>query len=195
MAAHTTSEDVRWPVPPESGFTVDDLFTLPNLPLHTELIDGGLVFMAPQNLLHSRMTSFLEFQLREATPTDLTTCREMLVVISEHTALEPDVAVVPASAVTSPDQTTFAAADVVLAIEVVSPSSIERDRETKPSKYARAGIPHHWRIESDGDRVIAHTFVLDTSAGVYVSAGTFSRRLTTDQPFDVDLDLTDVARL
>lgn len=39
-------------------------------------------------------------------------------------------------------------ASVRPAIEVVSPDSIGRDRETKPVKYARAGIPHCWRVEN-----------------------------------------------
>lgn len=39
IAGHSS----RWPVPPQDGYTVDDLFTLPDLPPHTELIDGSLV--------------------------------------------------------------------------------------------------------------------------------------------------------
>jgi hypothetical protein len=42
----------RWPVPPRDGYTVDDLFTLPDLPPHTELIDGSLVFVSPQRDFH-----------------------------------------------------------------------------------------------------------------------------------------------
>jgi hypothetical protein len=41
-----------WPVPPADGYTVDDLFTLPGLPPHTELIDGSLVFVSPQRDFH-----------------------------------------------------------------------------------------------------------------------------------------------
>lgn len=32
----------RWPVPPEGGWTADDLDRIPGLPPHTELIDGSL---------------------------------------------------------------------------------------------------------------------------------------------------------
>ncbi len=42
----------RRPKPPPDGYTVDDLFTLPDLPPHTELIDGSLVFATPQNNFH-----------------------------------------------------------------------------------------------------------------------------------------------
>lgn len=38
-----TGHSSRWPVPPQDGYTVDDLFTLPDLPPHTELLDGSLV--------------------------------------------------------------------------------------------------------------------------------------------------------
>lgn len=38
----------HWRVPPREGCTVEDLLTLPDLPPHTELIDGSLVFVRPQ---------------------------------------------------------------------------------------------------------------------------------------------------
>lgn len=41
-----------WPVPPPDGYTVDDFFTL-DLPPHTELIDGSLVFVSPQRAFHT----------------------------------------------------------------------------------------------------------------------------------------------
>lgn len=39
-------ERYRWPVPPEGGWKADDLDRLPDLPPHTELIDGSLVFVS-----------------------------------------------------------------------------------------------------------------------------------------------------
>ncbi|MEU3204191.1 hypothetical protein ABZ702_09945 [Streptomyces cyaneofuscatus] len=33
----TTALSSRWPRPPLDGYTVDDLFTLPDLPPHTQL--------------------------------------------------------------------------------------------------------------------------------------------------------------
>ncbi|OWA14688.1 hypothetical protein B9W68_11140 [Streptomyces sp. CS227] len=50
MGGTMTAESVQhhWPVPPQDGYTVDDLLTLPDLPPHTELIDGSLVFVSPQ---------------------------------------------------------------------------------------------------------------------------------------------------
>jgi Uma2 family endonuclease len=36
-----------------------------------------------------------------------------------------------------------------LIVEVLSPSSVEQDRETKKVVYARHGVSHHWIIDSD----------------------------------------------
>lgn len=54
MASESVEHRVQWPVPPQDGYTVDDLFTLPDLPPHTELIDGSLVFVSPRRAGHDR---------------------------------------------------------------------------------------------------------------------------------------------
>lgn len=51
--------------------------------------------------------------------------------------------VVPLAAEPGPDETFLRAEDVILAVEVVSPDSEARDRETKPRKYAAARSPPH----------------------------------------------------
>ncbi len=55
-----------WPIPTEGGWTADDLDRLPNLPPHTELIDGSLVFASPQTVFHARAVSFFERQLGDS---------------------------------------------------------------------------------------------------------------------------------
>ncbi|MGH2719060.1 MAG: Uma2 family endonuclease [Actinomycetota bacterium] len=40
-------------------------------------------------------------------------------------------------------------ADVLLAVEIVSPGSRTRDRVTKPVVCAQWGIPSYWRVEPD----------------------------------------------
>lgn len=69
-----TAEPLRttsWPVPPRDGYTVDDLETLPGLPSHTELIDGSLVFVSPQNYFHSTVVDLLVAGLRRTAPPEL----------------------------------------------------------------------------------------------------------------------------
>lgn len=47
------------------------------------------------------------------------------------------------------------AGDVVIAVEVVSESTITEDLFTKRNLYASAGIPHYWIIRMAGDEGIA----------------------------------------
>jgi hypothetical protein len=42
--------------------------------------------------------------------------------------------------------------DAIPAVEVVSPSSGLRDRETKRALYAETGIPSYWLAEPDEER-------------------------------------------
>ncbi|MCA1672066.1 MAG: Uma2 family endonuclease, partial [Actinobacteria bacterium] len=44
---------------------------------------------------------------------------------------------------------------VLLAVEVVSPSSVTLDRITKPAVYTEQGIPFYWRIEAE-PRLFCH---------------------------------------
>lgn len=64
-----TAESVHdWTRPPLDGYTVDDLLTLPDLPRHTELIDGSLVFVSPQRHVHSALIDLLVDRLRRSAP-------------------------------------------------------------------------------------------------------------------------------
>ncbi|MBA0054277.1 Uma2 family endonuclease [Streptomyces sp. AJS327] len=191
---HTTSP---WPVPPLDGYTVDDLFQLPNLPPHTELIDGSLVFVSPQRFFHTLAMDLLVNGLRATIPEDLRVRREVAVVLDGKNAPEPDITVARAKAVVDRRQTRFDAADVVLAVEVVSPDSEARDRDTKPHKYARAGIPHFWLVEMAGEREIplVRTYLLNPVSRAYDPTGTHTKHLTVDDPFHVDVDLTAIERL
>ncbi|WP_018568281.1 Uma2 family endonuclease [Streptomyces sp. PsTaAH-124] len=192
MSVEPKTSGPTWPTPPEGGWTADDLDRLPNLPPHTELIDGSLVFVSPQTLFHSRAVSFFEWQLQSVAPEQVQVVRELTIEIDRQNRPEPDVVVVRSDAVENAKQTRFPAEAVVLAIEVVSDESVSRDRETKPLKYARAKIPHYWRVENENDRAVVHAFELEPTTGTYTSTGIFRERLKTDVPFTMDLDLTGI---
>ncbi|MEV6754725.1 Uma2 family endonuclease [Streptomyces sp. NPDC051214] len=182
----------RWPVPPQDGYTVDDLFTLPGLPPHTELIDGSLVFVSPQRDFHSIMIDLLVAGLRRTVPGSLKVRREMTVVLDPRNGPEPDVSLVRAEAVTGMEQTRFAAADVLLAIEVVSPDSEARDRDTKPHKYAAAGIPNFWLVEmTDANQhPVARVYELDPLSKTYALTGIHHDRIKSSVPYDIDVDIS-----
>ncbi|MFC8286468.1 Uma2 family endonuclease [Streptomyces cyaneofuscatus] len=185
----------RWPVPPEGGWTADDLDRIPGLPPHTELIDGSLVFMSPQTAFHGRAMRLFENALLDQAPADLDVLREMTIKLDEKNRPEPDVLVFPVGANTGPRQTWFRPEDIVLAVEVVSDDSVQRDREVKPRKYAAAGVPHFWRVEADDEGVpIVYVYELDPALKVYVPTGIHRDKLTLTVPFPMEIDLTAINR-
>ncbi|MFI0807279.1 Uma2 family endonuclease [Streptomyces echinatus] len=192
MSVAPKASTPSWPTPPEGGWTADDLDRLPNLPPHTELIDGSLVFVSPQTMFHVRAVSFFEWQLQSLAPEEFEAVREFTIDIDRQNRPEPDVVVVRADVVEDPYQTRFPAESVILAIEVVSEDSVSRDRETKPLKYARAKIPHYWRVENENGRPAVHVFELEPTTGSYTGTGIFRERMKLDVPFPLDLDLTQI---
>lgn len=94
-ASQLRRDDSTWPVPPEDGYTVDEFFTL-DLPPHTELIDGSLVFVSPQRKFHTLAMYLLEQGLRLHVPEALRVRREMAVVLGRRNVPEPDLVVVKA---------------------------------------------------------------------------------------------------
>ncbi|MEU0193111.1 Uma2 family endonuclease [Streptomyces afghaniensis] len=192
MSGAPKASTPSWPTPPEGGWTADDLDRLPNLPPHTELIDGSLVFVSPQTIFHERAIDFFKWQLQSLAPADLEVFREFTIDLDRQNRPEPDVVVVRGDVVEDPDQTRFPAGAVLLAIEVVSEDSVSRDRETKPLKYARAKIPHYWRVENENGRAAVHVFELEPTTGAYTGINIFRERMKVDVPFPADLDLTQI---
>lgn len=184
-----------WVFPPAEGFTADDLDRLTNLPPHTELIDGSLVFVSPQADFHSLTMYLLEDGLHRSVPDHLRVRREMTVTLGRRQRPEPDLIVIRSGADPGPNRTAYQAADVVLAVEVVSPDSEERDRKRKPQLYAEAGVPHFWRVENDEERPIVYAYELDPVTRIYAISGIHHDRLKTTVPFDIDIDLTRIHRL
>jgi Uma2 family endonuclease len=187
----------RWLIPPEDGFTAEDLDRMPGLPPHTELIDGSLVHMSPQKSFHGWAVDFLLTALRAAAPAELRTVREMTVVLGRRNRPEPDLSVVRAEAVSlEGEETSYQAADVVLAVEVVAPDSVERDRERKPQLYAAAGIPHFWRVEKgEGRHPVVYVYERDPATGSYIGTGIHRDQLKLTVPFPLVLDLAEIDKL
>jgi Uma2 family endonuclease len=108
-------------------------------------------------------------------------------------ALEPDVLVARRSAFTH-EARRLRPADVVLAVEIESPSSRRMDRLTKPSILAAGGVPHYWRVELDdldAPAVAVHRLADGTYREVRtVRAG---EAVVVDLPFPVELRPAELA--
>ncbi|AHH15426.1 hypothetical protein NONO_c06140 [Nocardia nova SH22a] len=184
-----------WVIPPTEGFTVEDFLRMRGLPRHTELIDGSLIFVSPQRKWHRQVIDLFRQELDRQAPSHLRADREMSVRLGERQMPEPDVLVVTAEALhRSNPESYYFPDDLLLAIEVVSPDSEERDRETKPAKYAKARIPNYWRVERRDDEPVVYVYELDPATNCYVPVGIFHDRLKVSVPFPVDIDLSVIDR-
>ncbi|QNK80799.1 Uma2 family endonuclease [Nakamurella sp. PAMC28650] len=77
------------------------------------------------------------------------------------TVRRPDLSIVDLS---SADPERLVARNVVLAVEIVSPGSGHRDRVTKPSVYAKAGILSYWILDIAGSAAVLDVFELEGQA-------------------------------
>jgi Uma2 family endonuclease len=191
----TADPTPSWLPPPPQGFTAADLDRLTDLPPHTELIDGSLVFVSPQTRFHLLAMRILENGLHRCAPGTMRVRREMTVTLDNRQRPEPDVFVINAAADGDMDQTTYQADDVVLTVEVVSPDSERRDRERKPQLYAQAGIRHFWRVENIAGHAAVYIYELDPATRAYALTGIHHDRLALTVPFDIDIDLTELDKL
>jgi Uma2 family endonuclease len=79
--------------------------------------------------------------------------------------------------------------EVVLAVEIVSPTSQSMDRITKPALYAQAGIPFYWCIETE-DKITVHAYKIDPVHEVYLPAGTFTEVIETSEPWEMGITIS-----
>lgn len=181
--------------PPARGWTAKDLDRIPDLPPHTQLIDGSLVFPSYQTTFHALVSDLLGTSLRRYVPPEFGVSRQQTITLGIGQRPEPDVFVVHRDGMTGLDQNDFSPAHVVLVIEVESPDSELRDRHRKPDLYAEAGIAHFWRVENHSSQAVVITYELGDHGGEYKLTGEHRGQLEVDVPFPIEIDLTEIHRL
>ena len=126
-----------------------------------ELIGGQLVVAEPQGSCHATALGAADDVLRAILPPGWIVRAQMPIALDEDSAPEPDLAVVPG---TRADYLESHPARPALAVEVAD-SSLDFDRQSKGSLYARAGIQDYWIVNLI-DRVLEvyRDPVLDASA-------------------------------
>jgi Uma2 family endonuclease len=164
---------------------VRDLDRLPDDGQRYELIDGVVTVAPSPTVLHQYVASRLEWQLATAAPVGSLVVQAVGVVLAEDQCPIPDILVLHRQVDSQLNR--ILAADVAIAVEVVSPSTRSTDRFRKPSQYGIAGIPWFWRVELDPIQVIAYRL---GSHGEYVEvaqAGS-GQRFAAAEPFPVECD-------
>jgi len=157
------------------GWTVDDLDAFPDDGLRYELVDGSLHVSPPATVRHSHAASHLGYLFSAALDVSWVAVVDAGIRFDDRTYRQPDLSVVSRQAL---DRPLAVPADVLLAVEVVSPNSVTADRLTKPAQYARAGIVHYWRLEPSEPLLV--TFELDGET--YREAGRFTDEVVVERP-------------
>jgi Uma2 family endonuclease len=148
-----------------NDWTVEDLDLLPDDGLQYELLDGVLLVSPAPVMVHQRAVLRLALLLNAACPP-----LGMEVFIAPldwqpdiRTSLQPDVLVardedVEAKNIRKP---------LMLAVEVLSPSTRRKDQVLKRSKYEDVGIASFWVLDPDEPSIVVH----DLIDGRYVETG------------------------
>ncbi|MDI5978446.1 Uma2 family endonuclease [Amycolatopsis magusensis] len=84
------------------------------------------------------------------------------------------------------------AKDVLLVIEIVSPSSRRTDTVIKHGEYADAGIPHYWIVDLSAPMSLTACHLAPGFG--YQNAPEVSGRTTLPEPFPLEIDLGQLSR-
>ena len=155
-----------------------------------ELLDGELVMSPSPNRAHQRIDAKLGWRLAQfveerdlgevfSAPFD--------VVLSDTNVVQPDLLFV------SKEQAYIVTEDNIrgapdLVVEIISPSTIERDRSFKRALYARYGVREYWLVDPDTRTVT----VLLLDEGAFVEIARYGAEQTLTSPtlagFTANLD-------
>lgn len=169
-------------------WTLADLHALPNdtHPRSYEIVDGALLVSPTPNVRHEVVLALVRSILERAGASDFLIFTTAAVDLHPSYRV-PDLTVV-SSALTTSRADRVMPAEVRLAVEVESPSSITDDRITKPAQYAAYGIPLYLRVETE-PAVTVTVYDLAAGASVYTELGTWGPGETVhlEKPFAVDI--------
>jgi Uma2 family endonuclease len=187
-AAHPMEEDARGP-------TIEELYESLDVPGHrVELLEGRIVVSPAPIKLHNRIVTWLADALQE-------TCAEQGWDRLTHGAVElpatservqPDLLVCPADESTDAEWL-LQAKDVLLAAEVVSPSSRRDDYEVKRAGCALSEIPLYLVIDPRESMI---TLFAGPSPRGYLrsEAVVIGGELDLPEPFGITLDTATMPR-
>ena len=136
-------------------FTYRDLLNWEDDQKRHELIEGGHIVTPSPNIYHQELSGNLFWYLKTyieeknlgklfAAPTD--------VVLSDIDVFVPDLFFIAQAKIAHIDkQYVSTAPDVV--IEILSPSTANRDRETKFKRYAVYGVKEYWIVDPEKQQI------------------------------------------
>jgi Uma2 family endonuclease len=164
-------------------WTVADLELLPDDGLQYELLDGVLLVSPAPVPVHQRAILRLAVQLTDACPPS-----GMEVFVApldwqpdDRTSLQPDLLVVRDEDVEAKN----IRKPLLLAVEVLSPSTRRKDLVLKRSKYEDVGVRSYWVVDPEEPSILVNDLV----EGRYVETGRAcgSAELRVERPFPLTI--------
>lgn len=150
-----------------------------------ELVDGAVVVRPAPGLARQRVLQRLQVALHQATPPQWEPLPGINVVLDSRRLLIPDLAV---TTVPGLDAVYCDGADLLLAVEISSPSSRAYDGALKRQLYAEAQVPFFLLVDPAATPVAATCFGLN--GGTYSEiARADDGVLTLTRPFAVTVRL------
>lgn len=151
-----------------------------------DLLDGVIFMTSPENIDHNRLVMWLGTVLKlfiEERRLGELTINKVAYRLSPKTAPEPDLAFV------SKERVEIMKAGYVdgppdLAVEFVSPDSVERDYHHKRRLYEEGGVKEYWIIDADEKKAL---FLVRGEAGFVeadLKGGRFHSRVLPDFTLD-----------
>ncbi|MFG1917829.1 Uma2 family endonuclease [Micromonospora sp. NPDC048898] len=176
-----------------ADYTLEDLLTLPDDAPRVELVDGVIQVTPSPTLGHQDISFLLRMWLHSRVPAHLRIAQAVGVGLSFNTSRQPDVLLCRAEVPS--DRSLLRPADVLLAVEIVSPGTRRIDRFAKPGEYAAAGIPFYWRIEQDPVHVYAYRIGDRVGPGgerQYELVADGADVIELVEPFDIKLPIAEI---
>ena len=152
----------RWPR--QGRYTIEDYYAIPD-DIRVELIDGVIYELASPSLNHQIVQTVLSHEfftcindhdrdcLAITAPFDVRLDRD------EKTMVEPDILIV-----CDPDtdgKANHLEGQPDLAVEILSPSTRDKDCTVKLRKYMNAGVKEYWIVDPENEKVMVYVFEED----------------------------------
>ncbi|MEH1126285.1 Uma2 family endonuclease [Micromonospora sp. CPCC 206061] len=169
-----------------ANYTIEDVLELPDDAPRVELRDGVIIVVPSPTVGHQDIGALLWMWLRQHAPAEYRAVLAVGVAVTHKDTFEPDVVLLRRPVEDGSHY--FDAAQVLLAVEVVSPGTKRRDRLEKPGDYAAAGVQHFWRIEQNP----VHIFAYELAGDAYKLVADATDELALDRPFNLRLPIRDI---
>jgi Uma2 family endonuclease len=189
MTAVATIEEAARVADDARDLTLEEIYESLDVRGHkVEILEGRIVVSAAPIKLHNRIVTWLTATLFELSVTrgwDLLSHGTIELPESDE-RIQPDLFICPADESTD-SEWLLPSRDILLTIEVVSPSSRRGDYQVKPMSCARSGIPLYLLVDPR-ERLL--TLFAGPSERGYLRTTSvpFGDKLELPEPFDVTLD-------